>query len=100
MSESGSTSTYRWRNFGGDYYRWRTYETRFPINQIIPKILSLNGVEAITGVKPYEVTIWVASLFSWEEMQPKVHAILDSAAAVTDAEQVKTTTTRSIHHVD
>ena len=99
MSEFGATSTYRWHNAGGDHYRWRTYETRFPVNQVTPKILSLNGVEAITKVKPYECTIWVASLFSWDEMQPKIHAILDTAAALTSTEPVEPTTTRSIYHV-
>lgn len=97
---SGETAAYQWRNYGGDSFRWRTYRTRFPTASVVHRIYSLTGIEMITDLKPYEITIWVAPLFSWSEMEHEVHAILASATTPAPSIVNKHKTGRLIHHAE
>ena len=97
----GSTATYQWQNYGGDHFRWRTYKTRFRTDSVVHQIHNLTGIEMITDLEPYAITIWVAPLFSWGEMESKVHTILDSATTTVPVSTVsKHKTSRLIYHAE
>jgi len=56
--------------------RLRTYNTRHPISASHAIMLDgIEGVESVVNSK-YEVTVTIGALFSWEEVEPRVLAVL------------------------
>ena len=55
----------------------RTYHVRFLIpKSSVQKIEAIDGVERVENDKKYQVAVWIGKAFSWDEIEPKVLAIL------------------------